>query len=128
MFDREAIIQFLKKAGIALFDTASEVIRGKSNASDQFLKIILPTDISSILAKIPSCRIIATTGEKATEALLNQFPTKIERPSIGNFVEVPIHGNIYRFYRMPSSSRAYPKSLEDKAAIYSKMFGDEGFI
>ena len=128
MFDREAIIQFLNKEGIALFDTAREVIRGKSNAADQFLKIVAPNDIAAILAKILSCRIIVTTGEKATQALLDQFAAKIKKPSIGNFIEIPINGKVYRFYRMPSSSRAYPKSLADKAAIYSKMFSDEGFI
>jgi hypothetical protein len=33
---------------------------------------------------------------------------------------------MYRFYRMPSSSRAYPKSLLRKAEIYKRFFTEIG--
>jgi hypothetical protein len=62
------------------------------------------------------------------DTLLSQFPSVEKRPSIGNFIEIPIDEQLYRLYRMPSSSRAYPKSLEEKASFYAKMFRDAGLL
>ena len=33
-----------------------------------------------------------------------------------------------RLYRMPSSSRAYPKPLTEKAEVYKQMFKELGMI
>ena len=72
-FCRERIINFLTQKGIALFDTASAVRRLKDNASDKFLEIVTPTDISKLLYQLPMCHAIATTGERATDTLCKQF-------------------------------------------------------
>lgn len=128
MFDKQRIVDFLNEKGIAVYDTAQEVIRRKDNASDNFLEIVTPVDISAILAKIPTCRVLVTTGEKATETLQSLLPNAIKKPSIGSFENVPIHGKTYRFYRMPSSSRAYPKPLVEKALVYEKFFRETGFL
>ena len=68
-FDKTRIVSFAQERGVAFYDTASEVIRLKANASDQFLEIAKATDIAALLARIPECRALATTGEKATDAL-----------------------------------------------------------
>ena len=119
-FFREEIIQFLTERGIALFDTATAVRRLNDNASDKFLEIVQPTDIKSLLDKIPECKAVAVTGQKATETFLPQFDIKV--PKIGNFTPFSYQNRQLRFYRMPSSSRAYPLKLEHKAALYQKMF------
>ena len=46
-FCRERIISFLNDKGIALFDTASAIRRLQDNASDKFLEVVQPTDISA---------------------------------------------------------------------------------
>lgn len=120
VFDQKKIESFLKEKGIALYDTASEVIRKKGNASDQFLEVVSPTDIISLLAKIPSCRVIGTTGEKATTTFCMQM--NIPKPNMGELTTFEKGKNKYTLFRLPSSSRAYPKPLEEKALYYRKMF------
>ena len=44
-FDLVKIKDFLDSRGIALSDTAKEVIRLKDNASDKFLEIVTPLDL-----------------------------------------------------------------------------------
>ena len=119
-FDKERIAAFLREKGIALGDTAHEVIRLKDNASDAFLQVVTPVDLPATLAKIPHCEAIVTTGQKATDTLLELIDAA--EPKIGGFSEFTFDGRPMRFYRMPSSSRAYPKPLPEKAAMYKKMF------
>lgn len=123
-FDKEKIVDFLTLKGVALSDTAYEVHRVKGNASDIFLDIITPMNLSSILPKIPLCETIVTTGEKATETLRSLFSETVPVPTIGSFVEVRFLGKKYKFYRMPSSSRAYPKPLTEKAEMYRQFFAE----
>lgn len=121
-FHKERIIDFLTQKGVAVFDTGVEVIRHKGNASDNFLEIVTPINLTGMLAKIPHCRTLVTTGEKATETLRSLFPEMIPAPNIGSYVDVDFLNKIYRFYRMPSSSRAYPKPLIEKAEMYRQFF------
>lgn len=121
-FCKERIIAFLEEKGIALFDTASAVRRLQDNASDKFLEVVQPTDVASLLRRLPACRAIVTTGEKATDTLCAQFSAP--KPPVGDFTEFPFEGRAMRLYRMPSSSRAYPLALEKKAAAYRLMFQD----
>jgi len=122
-FDEARIRLFLVAKGIALFDTAEEVIRHKGNASDQFLEIVTPVDLKELLSQIPLCDTIVTTGQKATEQLMEIIGVKQIAPVCG-YVDVVFMERQLRCYRMPSSSRAYPKSLIDKAADYRKIFDD----
>ena len=55
-FDKERIEAFCRCRGIALYDTAVEVIRLKDNASDNFLQVVREVDLASLLARIPACR------------------------------------------------------------------------
>lgn len=123
-FRMESIVGFLEQRGIALYDTATTVCRLQDNASDKFLEVVEPTDVSLLLRHLPQCRAIVTTGQKATDILCEQFSIAIQ-PTVGGCVSFETeNGCSLRLYRMPSSSRAYPLSLEKKTAIYGKMFDE----
>ncbi len=121
-FDREAVVGFCTACGIALFDVANAVRRLRDNASDAFLEIAEPTDIAALLAEIPSCRAVIATGGKAAEAVSQCFGCAL--PPVGSSVDVTLSDRNIAFCRMPSSSRAYPASLDTKAAAYRRMFSD----
>ena len=118
-FDKTLLISFLTKHGIALYDTATAVRRLQDNASDKFLEVVTPTDIDALLTRLPECRAIVTTGEKATDTLCEKYGA--EKPKVGHYSSFQYQGRVLRLYRMPSSSRAYPLALEKKAAAYTQM-------
>lgn len=118
-FNREAILRFCADRGIALYDTASAVIRQKDNASDKFLEIVQPADIGALLNRLPECRAIVCTGQKASASLARNTGSEI--PAMGEYLTIERPRPI-RFYRMPSTSRAYPMRIEKKALYYRKLF------
>ncbi|WP_071146991.1 uracil-DNA glycosylase family protein [Bacteroides ihuae] len=119
-FCREHIIRFLEEKGIALFDTATAIRRLQDNASDKFLEVVQTTDIGKLLEQVPQCKAIVATGQKATDILCAQL--QVEEPKIGDFCEFLYNEQAIRIYRMPSSSRAYPLSVDKKASAYRIMF------
>lgn len=123
-FCEARIRQFLEKKGIALTDSGKEVIRQKDNASDKFLEIVRTIDLKEVLSQLPECRAIVTTGQKATDTLLTLI--EAEQPKVGGYSEFIFDGRPLRLYRMPSSSRAYPKPLAAKAEDYKRMFRELG--
>lgn len=149
-FDRERIVDFCKEKGIAMFDTATEIRRLQDNASDKFLEVVTPTDLPALLARIPACRAVVTTGQKAADVLAGAFGCPA--PPVGGSVGIVIptapspagfcpNGGIspsvfsptngarqLDFYRMPSTSRAYPLPLEKKAEAYRHMFSALGLL
>ncbi len=125
-FKIEEIKKFLIKNRIALYDVASAIKRLKNNASDQFLEVVEPTDVRALLQEIPQCNTLVTTGKKATETLQAQF--EVKEPKIGSFVTFQYEERAIKLYRMPSSSRAYPLSIEKKAHTYQKMFNEIGLL
>lgn len=125
-FRKEDIERFASEIGIALYDTAEVVRRLRDNASDNFLEIVRPTNIEELLSQLPLCRAIVTTGEKATSEIVSRY--KIEKPKIGECKPLIIGDRTLQFYRMPSSSRAYPLALDKKAAYYHAMFKDLALI
>ena len=125
-FDQQTIIDFCTERGIAIYDTAREVRRLQGNASDKFLEVVTPTDLRALLAEIPDCHAIVTTGQKATDVIINTFGCT--EPAVGSCAEFKVEGRVMRLWRMPSSSRAYPLKLEKKAEFYHKMFREEGVL
>ena len=119
-FDEAAIRSFCAREGLAFYDTACEVRRLKDNASDAFLEVVTPTDIPALLARIPSCHTLVTTGEKASSIVSQTFGCSV--PPVGGSIDLNFEGRPLRFYRMPSTSRAYPLPLEKKAEAYRKLF------
>lgn len=120
-FDKDAIVEFCEAQGLAFFDTATSVCRLKGNASDNFLEILEPTDVASLLLNIPGCETLVTTGGKASEELAAGIGAESIPPVEGS-LDVTIGDRHLRWWRMPSSSRAFPMSLEKKAAAYRKLF------
>lgn len=137
-FDKERIVAFCKEKGIALFDTARVVRRLKDNADDNFLEIVEGTDVFALLEQMPECRTIVTTGGKASEELQAYFEShglKVEIPRVGESIVIDDNDTLrydndnqiltkvsIRWFRMPSSSRAYPMKLEQKAEYYRRVF------
>ena len=155
-FDEAAIRSFCSEAGLAFYDTACEVRRLRDNASDAFLEVVQATDIPALLARIPSCHTLVTTGEKASQIVAATFGCPV--PPVGSFIDttlpassvipsalsvipsalsvipseakesissfhgVSVESRSLRFYRMPSTSRAYPLPLEKKAEAYRQLF------
>lgn len=125
-FDKDSVVEFCREKGIALFDTASEVVRMKDNASDKFLEVVKSTDIVELLSRIPDCKAVIVTGEKAAETFA--AATACNTPSVGNSAEFTVGGRMLRIYRLPSTSRAYPKPLAEKADAYRKLFMEIGIL
>ena len=142
-FDREKIMAFCDEKGIALFDTATEVRRLQDNASDKFLEVVTPTDLPALLARIPACLAVVTTGQKAADVLAAAFGCPA--PPVGGSVSILVPpslssagispdstfsaaGRQLDFYRMPSTSRAYPLALDKKADAYRQMFTALGIL
>ncbi len=186
-FNEADIRAFCTEHRLAFYDTATEVRRLKDNASDAFLEVITPTDIPALLKRIPLCRTLVTTGQKATEVVAQAFGCPL--PPVGEWITLrlepsdpsagkargtegegapaageargtggdgapsagkargtggegaPAADNIrgtgrdvsvmpgsdrasfeVKFWRMPSTSRAYPMPIENKADAYRKLF------
>lgn len=126
VFDKDRIVEFLNKKGIALYDTASSVRRLQDNASDKFLEVVEPTDIGLLLKQLPACKAIVTTGQKATDTIRKQV--EVDEPAVGSSTPFEFEDREMKLYRMPSSSRAYPLALEKKAAVYRVMFNELGLL
>ena len=131
-FKEQLLKDFLNEKGIAIFDTAYQVIRQKNNASDKFLEIVQVTDLGELLSQIPQCNNILTTGEKATATLLTQFSVHTQAPKIGQMRIGEIRvGNAIRnmaLYRLPSTSRAYPLPFAQKVEHYRQFFQQIGML
>ena len=89
-FHLHKIIDFLNTTGIAISDTAQQVIRLKGNASDKFLQIEKPMDIAALLSNMPLCQSILTTGDKATDTLMLCMPETAKKPQIGQATHNPL--------------------------------------
>lgn len=126
VFNRDEIVSFCRAKGIAIFDTAQAVIRLQGNAADEHLEIVEPTDIAALLQQIPLCHDICCTGGKAAQTLAEILHCNL--PKVGEYIATCFAGRTIRFWRMPSSSRAYPLSLDKKAAAYRQMFETIGML
>ncbi len=118
-FRREDIIELLNRKCIALYDTATKVIRTQNTASDKDLEVVTPTDLDSLLKRMPMLEGVVTTGQKATDLFTEHF--KIAQPKVGENVTFEFNGKELRLWRMPSSSRAYPMKVDRKAEIYERV-------
>ena len=116
----------LCERGIAIFDTASAVRRLSGNASDKDLEIVEKTDIPALLAKIPLCHNIVCTGQKSFSVFTEDYGVPV--PQMGTYNEFVIEDRPMRLWRMPSSSRAYPMPLAEKAIYYRRMMQEIGLL
>jgi hypothetical protein len=68
---------------------------------------------------LPECENIVTTGQKATDIIIDIF--QCEEPKVGDRAVIIYKDRTINFWRMPSSSRAYPMKAEAKAEFYRKI-------
>ena len=121
-FRLDDILTLLRTRGIAIYDTATSVVRTQGTASDKDLQVVEPTPLDGLLARMPQLEAVVTTGEKATGLFTAHFG--IPAPKVGTWVPFTFEGRELRLYRMPSSSRAYPMRVERKADYYRAMLCD----
>lgn len=120
VFRLDLIVPFLKEKGVALYDTACAVLRTKNTASDKDLEVVERTDLDALLTLLPHCTDVITTGLKATDIFTEHF--SITAPKVGFSTPFTFRGRTMRLWRMPSSSRAYPMKVGQKAEFYKKAF------
>ena len=116
----------LRERGIAIFDTATAVRRLSGNASDKDLEIVEKTDIAALLQQLPLCHDIVCTGQKSFSVLTDDYGVPV--PKMGACNEFILAGREMRLWRMPSSSRAYPMKLEEKASYYRRLMQAVGIL
>ena len=129
-FKLPEIVDFLNQKGIALYDTCTAIRRLKDNASDKFLEVVEATDIKALLGHLPHCRLVVTTGEKATDTIMAHFGIESQL-KVGHSLPTGLvnrDDEPIEIYRLPSSSRAYPMSIDRKADFYRKMFTYAGIL
>ena len=127
-FDENHLKSFLLEKGIGIADMGEKVVRLKNNASDKYLEIVKALNVTETIHQIPLCEAFITTGEKATETLRLHISHKIKQPPVGGHESFIYLDRKFDFYRLPSSSRAYPMLLVEKAKIYKQCFEDIGII
>ena len=120
------IKSLLLESGIALYDTASAVRRLSGNASDKDLEIVEKTDIAALLRQLPQCHDIVCTGQKSFSVFTEDYGVSV--PKMGTCNEFEISCRQMRLWRMPSSSRAYPMPLNEKATYYRRLMQSVGII
>lgn len=124
-FRKEKLIDYFLRKGVGFSDTGENAVRLRNNASDKFLEIVKPRDFNFLLSQMPECRHILLTGEKAMDTLgaIAGFKTI----PVGEYVETDYFlGRKVKVWRMPSSSRAFPRPVEWKAEYYRRPFDDAG--
>lgn len=130
-FKLEEIVAFCQERGFAFFDTATAVRRLQDNASDKFLEVVEQTDIRALLQHLPNCRVLVTTGEKATETICASLHIA-DIPKVNSSVAIPAlfnhDGEQITLCRLPSSSRAYPLSFDKKVEAYRNCFKKMGLV
>ena len=125
-FKQSDIQELLEERGIAIYDTACAVRRLSGNASDKDLQIVEKTDIPALLAQIPVCQDIVCTGQKSFSVFTDDYGVPV--PQMGTYNEFTLSGKEMRLWRMPSSSRAYPMPLAEKADYYRRMMQKIGIL
>lgn len=125
-FRMEDIQALLNERGIAIYDTACAVRRLSGNASDKDLEVVEKTDIPALLAQMPHCHDIVCTGQKSFSVLTDDYGVPV--PAMGTYNSFSLADLPMRLWRMPSSSRAYPMPLPEKAQYYHEMMLKIGII
>ena len=125
-FRLDDIVELLNSRGIAIYDTACAVRRLSGNASDKDLEIVEKTDVAALLRQLPLCHDIVCTGQKSFSVFTEDYGVAV--PKMGACKEFAIGGRPMRLWRMPSSSRAYPMPLIEKAAYYRGLMQTVGIL
>ncbi len=109
-FSRDRLVAFLQEDGrgpVRHGRRRLSVTRGMRPI--KFLEVVTPVDLDAILERIPGCRAIVTTGQKATDTLLEIVGA--ESPRVGGFCDFMYKGRALRLYRMPSVFPGLPEAF-----------------
>ena len=122
--DKAAIQKLLTERRIGIGETVSQAIRTRDNASDKYLQVVTPVDLPALLARIPECHSLVTTGEKAASVIASLTSSPL--PKMGESVPCSVampdgSSRSFLHWRMPSTSRAFPMSLQSKADFYRRI-------
>ncbi len=126
-YDKAALVAFLSLKGIALSDTAQSVVRLNNDSSDKFLQIVQPMDLAHHLRALPLCHTVVSTGGKSADEFCTIFSLPAP-PPVGQSLTFSFEGRSIQFFRMPSSSRAYPRPLDYKVQMYQRAFTAAGLL
>lgn len=130
-YNYAAIINFVRQNHLGYYDTSEAVRRLQDNASDKFLHTVEPTDVRALASKAPKLRMIITTGQKAAETLCEYFSLN-RLPKVGESIRINsltnAEGLPVSLHRLPSSSRAYPMALHNKADYYRNALAEAGIL
>ncbi len=120
-FDQEKCERFLTEQKIGVYDIAKKIIRRQGNASDTELEIVEPVDLIQLLDRIPDCQSVAATGQKSLNTIVDLLKSQnpdLRVPPLGEYRRFQVNGRNMKLFRLPSTSRAYPKPIEEKANYY----------
>lgn len=119
---------FLSEVGIAIFDTCLRVRRTTGTASDKDLEVVERADLDGLLRALPQCKGVVAAGQLATNLFTGHYGIDARKMRMGDHRDFTFGGRTVSLYRQPSSSRAFPMRLEQKAAYYKSMFADLGLM
>lgn len=119
---------FLAECGIAIFDTCLRIRRTTGTASDKDLEVVEQADLDGMLRALPRCRAVLAAGQLATSIFTTHYGIDARHLKMGGHVDFSFENRAIGLYREPSSSRAYPMRVEQKAEYYRRMFQDIGLL
>lgn len=122
----DALKAFLREKGIAIFDTCLRIRRTTGTASDKDLEVVEEADLDGMLRALPRCRGVLAAGQLATTLFTTHYGIDARKMKMGEHRDFVFEGRNIGLYREPSSSRAYPMKVEDKATYYDRMFAELG--
>ncbi len=122
------IQQFMRERGVGIFDTCQRIRRTTGTASDKDLEVIEEADLDGMLRAMPECRAVIAAGQLATDIFTRHYGIDASHMKMGEHVDFSFEGRTVSLYREPSSSRAYPMKVEQKAEYYARMFRDIGLL
>lgn len=115
---------FLQARGIAIFDTCLRIRRTTGTASDKDLEVVERADLDDMLRTLPQCKGVLAAGQLATNIFTGHYGIDAKGMRMGDHKDFMFEGRTISLYREPSSSRAFPMKVEQKAEYYKKMFDD----
>ena len=132
-FNKEKIKDFCSEKGIAIADSAKQIIRLKNNSLDKDMKVIETMDFYGELKKIPNCMAVIFTGQKAADIFCEKVgiepPELVRDRQCIRSVDYSYNGHMFKLYRSYSpSSRACRIKREGKADIYKGIFQEIGLL
>lgn len=122
----DALKAFLREKGIAIFDTCLRIRRTTGTASDKDLEVVEEADLDGMLRALPRCRGVLAAGQLATTLFTEHYGIDARKMKMGEHRDFVFEGREIGLYREPSSSRAYPMKVEEKAKYYDRMFAELG--